>query len=153
MALNQVTISGNLTREPEYKDGIGQNGLITLAMANNRRWLKQGTGGNTGIEPVWQEATTYIDVKVWKNGLINQINRSPVTTGTPITVVGRLDLETWETDGQKRQRHVLTVTDGSHDIVLNQKYAPADGAGRTGGGASGAAPAANPFDAGSDEAW
>ena len=56
MNFNQVTLCGNLTRDPETKYLANGNALCTFSVAINERYKK-------GEE--WQETTLYVDCTAW----------------------------------------------------------------------------------------
>jgi single-strand DNA-binding protein len=95
---NRVILVGNLTRDVELR--YTQSGLavtdIGLAV-NDRRKNQAGE---------WVEETTFVDVTFW--GRTAEVAGEYLSKGSPILVEGRLKLDTWETDGQKRSKlHVV----------------------------------------------
>jgi len=93
-SFNRVILVGNLTRDIELK--YTQSGLavtdIGLAV-NDRR--KSQTGE-------WVEETTFVDVTLW--GRTAEVASEYLNKGSPILIEGRLKLDTWETEGQKRSK-------------------------------------------------
>ena len=91
---NRVVLVGNLTRDVELK--YTQSGLavtdVGLAV-NDRR--KSQTGD-------WVEETTFIDITLW--GRQAEVAGEYLSKGSSILIEGRLKLDTWETDGQKRSK-------------------------------------------------
>ena len=56
--MNNTTISGNISNDPEIwysPDGLAK---ATFSLAVDRRWQDQRTGG-------WNEATSYLEVVAW----------------------------------------------------------------------------------------
>ena len=95
---NRVILVGNLTRDVELR--YTQSGLavtdIGLAV-NDRRKNQAGE---------WVDETTFVDVTFW--GRTAEVAGEYLSKGSPILVEGRLKLDTWETDGQKRSKlHVV----------------------------------------------
>ena len=100
---NTVTISGNLTRDPELRFTPGGQPTTTLGVAVNRRWLNRQT-------EQWQEDTSYFDVVCWAD-LAENVAQS-LTKGTRVMVTGRLDQRSWETnEGDKRSKVEITAED------------------------------------------
>jgi single-strand DNA-binding protein len=110
---NNVTITGNATRDPEVKYTPSGSAVATFGVAINRRWQNRSTNE-------WEEAVTFIDVVAWDQ-LAENVQAS-VQRGTRVTVSGRLDQRTWETqDGEKKSK-VEVVAD---DVAASLKYATA----------------------------
>ena len=58
--MNTVTITGNLTREPEIRYTKEGQATTQLGVAVNRRWQDRTT-------QEWQEATSFFDVVCWRD--------------------------------------------------------------------------------------
>ena len=92
--INQLTVSGNLTRDPELRNLNSDQSLCSIRIAHNERF-KDGAGK-------WQDRAQYFDVTVW-GGLGEWIAKN-VSSGEKVVVAGRLRWREWETkDGDKRQ--------------------------------------------------
>ena len=146
---NNVTITGNATREPELRFTPSGQAVANFGVAVNRRWQNRQT-------QEWEEAVSFFDVTAWAQ-LAENVAES-VAKGTRVTVTGRLDQRSWETqDGDKRSK-VEIVAD---DVAVSLRWATAEvsrnerpgGGGGYGGGPSqsesrgggqSAAPAYNP---------
>ena len=57
--MNTVTITGNLTREPEIRYTREGQATAQLGVAVNRRWQDRTT-------QEWQESTSFFDVICWR---------------------------------------------------------------------------------------
>ena len=91
---NNVTISGNAGREPELRFTPSGQAVASFGVAVSRRWMNRQTNE-------WEEATSWIDVTCW--GQLAENVAESVGRGTRVTVAGRLDQRSWETDsGDKR---------------------------------------------------
>lgn len=93
-SFNRVILVGNLTRDIELKYTPGGTGVTDIGMAVNDR-RKNGNGE-------WVDEVTFVDVTLW--GRTAEVASEYLTKGAPILVEGRLKLDTWETDGQKRSK-------------------------------------------------
>lgn len=107
-SINTVVISGNLTRDPEFRSLPNGTPVCELGVAVNER-IKDETGN-------WTDRPNYFDVTVW-GGMGEWAARS-LTKGAGVTVEGRLRYESWEKDGQKRSKvkivaNSLVPRDGS----------------------------------------
>lgn len=109
-SLNQVTLMGNLTRDPELRQTpTGQN-VTSFSLALNRSY-KDSNGE-------WQEATDYIDIVCW--GPLAERVSQYLSRGRRCLVQGRLQSRSWEQDGQKRSKvevlaNDVTFLDGRND--------------------------------------
>ena len=97
--LNQVTLVGNLSRDPELRWTPSGTAVTVLSLAVNYRY-RQGQE--------WHDEVCYIDCTVF--GPQAEAATAYLSKGSPILIEGRLRFRTWETqDGQKRSKHeVLT---------------------------------------------
>lgn len=85
---------GNLTRDPELRTvGSKQTAVCDLGLAVNER----RKSGNEYVEEA-----TFVDVTLW--GRTAEIAEQYLSKGSPVLIEGRLKLESWEKDGQKRSK-------------------------------------------------
>lgn len=128
-SLNQVTLMGNLTRDPELRQTpTGQN-VCSFSLALNRSY-KDASGE-------WQEATDYIDIVAW--GPLAERVSQYLTKGRRCLVQGRLQSRSWEQDGAKRSKVEVLA----NDVTFLDSRGGAEGGEGGGyqGGNSGEAPA------------
>lgn len=98
---NTVTISGNLTRDPEIRYTRDGQANTTFGVAVNRRWQPRGT-------EEWEESTSFFDVVCWRD-LAENVALSLVK-GSRVIVTGRIEQHTWETElGERRSRVELSA--------------------------------------------
>lgn len=100
-SFNQVTLMGNLTRDPDLRQIPSGQSVCNFSLALNRSY--KGSDGN------WQEATDYVDVIAW--GPLGERVAQYVTKGRPVLVSGRLQSRQWEQDGQKRNKLEVVAND------------------------------------------
>jgi len=114
--VNTVTLSGNITRDPEAVEG---HDIAKFGLAVNRRYKKQGDDDYT-------EEVSFFDCTVF-GGFAALVLRK-LRKGQPVTVSGRLKQETWETDDGKRSKIVVIVqdADGPGFYVKDEDVPPAD---------------------------
>jgi single-strand DNA-binding protein len=84
---------GNLTRDPDVKVLPSGSTIAEFGLAINRSWTQDG---------VKKEEATFIDVVMF--GKVGEIAGKWLRKGKPVYVEGRLKLEQWEKDGEKRSK-------------------------------------------------
>ena len=93
-SFNRVILVGNLTRDIELRYTPGGTAVTELGMAvNDRRKNQSGE---------WVEETTFVDVTLWARTA--EVASEYLGKGDSLLVEGRLKLDSWETDGQKRSK-------------------------------------------------
>ena len=128
-SFNRVILLGNLTRDIEVKYLQSGMAVTEVGLAvNDRRKNQQGE---------WVEETTFVDVTMW--GRTAEIAAEYLGKGSPVLIEGRLKLDTWETDGQKRSK--LRVV-----CERMQMVGAKGGGGGGGGGARGGSGGSSQFD-------
>jgi single-strand DNA-binding protein len=131
-SLNQVTLMGNLTRDPELRQTpTGQN-VTSFSLALNRSYKDQSGE--------WQEATDYIDIVCW--GPLAERVAQYLSKGRRCLVQGRLQSRSWEQDGAKRSKVEVLA----NDVTFLDSRGGGEGGDFSGGGSAPAdtAPAAKP---------
>jgi len=116
-SLNQVTLMGNLTRDPELRQTPNGQNVCSFSLALNRSY-KDASGE-------WQEATDYIDIVAW--GPLAERVSQYLTKGRRCLVQGRLQSRSWEQEGQKRSKVEVLA----NDVTFLDSRGGADG--ETGG--------------------
>src|SRR5665213_1269168 len=99
--LNQVTLMGNLTRDPELRQTPNGQNVTSFSLALNRAY-KDASGE-------WQEVTDYIDIVCW--GPLAERVAQYLSKGRRCLVQGRLQSRSWEQDGQKRNKVEVLAND------------------------------------------
>jgi single-strand DNA-binding protein len=91
--VNQVVITGNLTRDPELRHTGSGTAVCDMRIAVNAR-RKQGEE--------WVDKPNYFNVTSF--GARAESHAEHLSKGRPVAIVGRLDWSEWETkEGGKRQ--------------------------------------------------
>src|ERR1700744_6700174 len=111
-SLNQVTLMGNLTRDPELRQTPNGQNVTSFSLALNRAY-KDSSGE-------WQEATDYIDVVCW--GPLAERVAQYLSKGRRCLVQGRLQSRNWEQDGQKRSKVEVLA----NDVTFLDSRGPSD---------------------------
>jgi len=91
---NKVIMMGNLTRDPEMRATPKGTAVCSFSLALNRKY-KTETGED-------KEEVTFVDVEAY--GKQAELIGKYVTKGRPLMVEGRLKLDSWEKNGEKRSR-------------------------------------------------
>src|SRR6478609_664363 len=100
-SFNQVTLMGNLTRDPELRTTPNGASVCSFSLALNRSY--KNSEGN------WVEATDFIDIVAW--GPLGERVAQYLTKGRPALVSGRLQSRSWEQDGAKRSKVEVVAQD------------------------------------------
>jgi single-strand DNA-binding protein len=132
-SFNRVILVGNLTRDVELKYLQSGSAVTEIGLAvNDRRKNAQGE---------WVDDPVFVDVTLW--GRTAEIASEYLSKGSSILIEGRLKLDQWEKDGQKRSK--LRVV-GETMQMLGGRGGGQWGGQRSGGSSSGAGQSAPHFD-------
>ena len=102
MADSTVTVTGNLTRDPELRYTPSGNAVANLAIAVSRKHKDRNDE--------WIEETSFFEVTAW-NTLAENVAES-MTKGARAIVTGRLEQQNWESpDGDKRSAVKIIADD------------------------------------------
>jgi single-strand DNA-binding protein len=144
-SVNQVTLLGNLTRDPELRQTPSGQSVCSFSLALNRAYKAQNGE--------WQEATDYIDCVAW--GPLGERVSQYLSKGRRALVQGRIQSRSWEKDGQKHSKVEVLANDvtfvdsrgeggGSEGGGNNSAGGNGGGYSRDDSGPSGPAPASKP---------
>lgn len=146
---NTVTLTGNLTKDPELRYTTGGRGVASFGLAVNRRYQVNGE---------WQEQVSFFNVVAWAD--LGENAAASLHKGNRVMVTGRLEQRSYDTrEGEKR--NVTEVI--ADDLGPSLRWAQAQverisrdsadgggfsggGGGNSGGGGGGAARPATPPD-------
>jgi single-strand DNA-binding protein len=131
---NNVSIVGNITRDPELRFTPSGQATASFGVAVNRRWQNRQT-------QEWEEAVSFFDVVCWAQLAENAAQS--LSRGSRVVVTGRLDQRSWENDqGEKRSKIEITADEvapslrwATVEITKNERRSP-DGAAPAAAGAS-----------------
>lgn len=122
--INRVTITGNLTRDPELKGTGGGTTICELGVAVNHNRKDNSTGE-------WVEEPNYFNVTVFGSQGNNCANY--LSKGRPVAIDGRLRWSSWQNqDGEKRSKVDIVAT--TVQFLGSRGDAPAQGQGANDGG-------------------
>jgi len=92
-SFNRVILLGNLTRNVEVRFTPQGTAVTDVGLAVNERVKRQDQ---------WVEEATFVDITLW--GRTAEIAGEYLSKGSPVLIEGRLKLDTWEQDGQKKSK-------------------------------------------------
>ena len=133
---NNVTLTGNITRDPELRFTPSGQAVATFGLAVNRRWQNRQTNE-------WEEQTSFFDVKCWAQ-MAENVSES-LWRGSRVVVTGRLEQRSWETDNGDKRSKVEVVADeiapslrwATAQVTKNERSSDGGGGGSYGGGGGG----------------
>lgn len=100
-SVNQVTLVGNLTRDPELRTTPNGLAVCNFSLALNRSY--KDTSGE------WIETADYVDVVAWTK-LAERVSQY-LNKGSKCVIIGRLQSRSWEQDGHKRSKLEVLATE------------------------------------------
>jgi len=98
--MSAVTITGNITADPDLRFTPNGAAVVTLGVAVNRN-RRQGDE--------WVEETSFFDVDVWQQQAENVA--ASLHKGDRVVVSGRLEQQRWENDQGERRSKVHIIAD------------------------------------------
>lgn len=91
---NRVVLVGHLTRDPELNFTANSGKAVCeVGLAVNERYKK---------DEQWIEEVTFVEITFW--GKTAEVLAEYCQQGSPLLVEGKLKLDAWEKDGQKRSK-------------------------------------------------
>lgn len=102
---NDITISGNLTKEPVQRFTPNGKSVVEFTLAHNTRQYNQQTQQWEDGEP------TFIDVTFWGKKGENFLQDYTQNGKRPVVVLGALKQDRWEdkNTGDKRSKHKINA--------------------------------------------
>ena len=130
---NNVTLVGNITRDPELRFTPTGQATASFGLAVNRRWQNRQT-------QEWEEATSFFDVVCWREMAENA--SESLVRGSRVVVTGRLDQRSWENAEGERRSKIEVVADeigpslrwATAQVTKNERRGPGGDGGSGGGG-------------------
>lgn len=100
MSINQVLITGNLTRDSELRETQTGYSILAFGVAVNERRKNQQTGE-------WEDKPNFVDCKMF--GSRAEKLHQYLTKGLKVAINGRLNYSSWESNGQRRSKLEVIV--------------------------------------------
>ena len=110
MSINNVTISGNLSRDIDVKRSSSGNPIGRFGVAVADRVKNKSTGE-------WEDYINWVDCVMFGKR-VDSLGQY-LTKGSKVTISGKLRYSSWEKDGQKRNKIEIIVND--LDLIFPRK--------------------------------
>lgn len=109
MSINQVTVTGNLTRSPELRATQGGTAVLSFGIAVNDR--RKNASGQ------WEDVPNFFECVTFGNRAtaLSDI----LTKGMKVAIAGKLRYSSWEKDGQKHSKVEIIANDV--ELMQNRK--------------------------------
>lgn len=105
--INEVTLMGNVTKDPDLRYTPGGAAVLSFSMATNRRYKK-------GEE--WTDEVAFHNIVVWNN---SESLGQRIKKGTRLLVKGRVQTRSWDDKDGKKQYKTEIVSD---KIILISRF-------------------------------
>ena len=100
MSINRVSITGNLTRDPELRVTAGGTQVLSFGVAVNDRRRNPQTGE-------WEDYPNCVDCTMF--GTRAEAVSRFLAKGNKVAIEGKLRSSSWEKDGQRRSKLEVIV--------------------------------------------
>ena len=100
MSINRVSITGNLTRDPELRVTAGGTQVLSFGVAVNDRRRNPQTGE-------WEDYPNFVDCTMF--GTRAEAVSRFLAKGNKVAIEGKLRYSSWEKDGQRRSKLEVIV--------------------------------------------
>lgn len=109
MSINQVSITGNLTRDPELRATQGGTPVLSFGIAVNDR--RKNASGQ------WEDVPNFFECVTFGNRAtaLSDI----LTKGMKVAIAGKLHYSSWEKDGQKHSK--VDIIANEIELMQNRK--------------------------------
>lgn len=109
MSINHVSITGNLTREPELRSTAGGTAVLSFGIAVNDR--RKNASGQ------WEDVPNFFECVTFGNRAtaLSDI----LTKGMKVAIAGKLHYSSWEKDGQKHSK--VDIIANEIELMQNRK--------------------------------
>jgi len=108
---NTVTVSGNVVRDPELRFTNSNKAVCEFTVA----WNQMARDGQ-------EKKAHFFDCVAWEK-MAESVSEN-ARRGQRVTVTGRLNFESWEKDGQKRNKVNLVVEDVGMSLKFKDSGVP-----------------------------
>lgn len=109
MSINHVSITGNLTRDPELRATQGGTPVLSFGIAVNDR--RKNASGQ------WEDVPNFFECVTFGNRAMAL--GDILTKGMKVAVAGKLHYSSWEKDGQKHSK--VDIIANEIELMQNRK--------------------------------
>lgn len=109
MSINQVSITGNLTRQPEIRTTQNGTAVLSFGIAVNDR--RKNASGN------WEDVPNFFECVTFGNRATALWDI--LTKGMKVSIAGKLHYSSWEKDGQKHSK--VDIIANEIELMQNRK--------------------------------
>lgn len=109
MSINQVSITGNLTREPELRNTQNGTAVLSFGIAVNDH--RKNASGQWEKVPNFFECVTFGNRATALGDIL--------TNGMKVAISGKLHYSSWEKDGQKHSK--VDIIANEIELMQNRK--------------------------------
>lgn len=109
MSINQVSITGNLTRSPELRSTAGGTAVMSFGIAVNDR--RKNASGQ------WEDVPNFFECVTFGNRAMAL--GDILTKGMKVAIAGKLHYSSWEKDGQKHSK--VDIIAQEIELMQNRK--------------------------------
>lgn len=109
MSINQVALTGNLTRSPELRSTQGGTPVLSFGIAVNDR--RKNASGQWEDVPNFFECVTFGNRATALSAIL--------TKGMKVAIAGKLHYSSWEKDGQKHSK--VDIIANEIELMQNRK--------------------------------
>lgn len=109
MSINQVAVTGNLTRDPELRATQGGTAVLSFGIAVNDR--RKNASGE------WEDVPNFFECVTFGNRAtaLSDI----LTKGMKVSIAGKLHYSSWVKDGQKHSK--VDIIANEIDLMQNRR--------------------------------
>ena len=100
MSINRVCVTGNLTRDPEFRATQSGSQVLSFGIAVNDRRKNQQTGE-------WEDYPNFVDCTMF--GTRAEKIANYIAKGSKVAIEGKLRYSSWERDGERRSKLEVIV--------------------------------------------
>ena len=108
---NTVTVSGNVVRDPELRFTNSNKAVCEFTVA----WNQMARDGQ-------EKKAHFFDCVAWEK-MAESVSEN-ARRGQRVTVTGRLNFDSWEKDGQKRNKDNIVVEDVGMSLKFKDSGVP-----------------------------
>jgi len=115
-SINQVTLSGRLAQDPEFRITDGGHPRLSARLAVNRNYRDR--------DGQWQSEASFFNIVLWQK--LAEVHADRLHKGTPVVASGRLRSYSWR-DEEEQPHSVVDVQVRTLQVLERGAAASGDG--------------------------